>query len=143
MKIEYQVFEKENLLIHKFYDRWSTREYKDYITFSIKNLNLGVVNKILTDLRELEAIQPLFDEINQIQAISKEIPLDKYINVHLVTDPMLTVASHIYQQTMSPGDKIQYTYCSTLAYSLELLNLNINSQEAEKRINNLEFSFNA
>lgn len=141
MKIKYQLFEEDNLLVHKFYGKWSTQEYEEYVQFSAKKLNIESVDKILTDLRELETIQPVFDEINHIQNITKKLPISNYINVHLVTDPMLTVASHIYQEGLASEKKIKYNYCSTIKYALELLRLKMTPEELKTLLANLEYQF--
>lgn len=142
MKIYFQTFNNEKLLIQRFEGEWSTSIYKEYIIDKSQTVLQNNISKILTDLRNVN-MPIVFKENNFIEElvnIRKLIPRTNFRNAQLVSQPISTVMAHLYQQDQAQLQP-QYIYCSTLSYALNFLNLEISEDEMENMILNLSNKF--
>jgi len=141
MEIHYQFFEDNNLLIHKFIGEFSIIDYEYYMTESTKQFEVNKVEKILTDLRNLED-SPIPDNIenliNELIRIREKVKLKSVKNIFIVEKPVAAAISSLYQNSqLSKG--MDYSLCSTLDYAIKYLGLNYTVAELEEIIRNLKY----
>jgi hypothetical protein len=115
-------------------------QYENYILYSIQNIDLKQVNKVLTDLREVNLTSNLVD-FEKLASIRKKLPLAHYINIHLVEPPALTVISELYKQKSLGDEQLKLEYCSTLSHASKLLQVSLTTFELNTYLDNLENCF--
>jgi hypothetical protein len=139
MKIYYEFFEDQNLLIQKFLGDWSTEIYEKYIEVSLKTIDINKIEKILTDMRQVN-LKPAADDEAKLIGIRNAIPNKHFINIYLVENPLTTAMSHIYQEKLMAAG-LKYNYCSTMEQALKLLDLDIDVHEMEQRIKTIQHQY--
>lgn len=138
MEIRYQTFKDNKLLVLKWIGEWSLENLREYSKELSKDPDMKLISKIMSDLRDAKLDGALKD-IDFLVRRQEENTVNKYINVHIVTDPSSTVVSHLYQQKLK-AKGFSYEYCSTVAHALELLNLNMDANEMEELLRNMKSS---
>ena len=53
MEIKYQFFDKDNLLIQKFFGLFSLEDYLSYNVHIVRDISSKSINKVLNDFRDL------------------------------------------------------------------------------------------
>jgi hypothetical protein len=136
MKINYQFFEANNLLVQRFTGDWSTEHYEHYVDYSMEIIDMKKIKKIFTDLREID-LQAAMEDEEKIRKIRNKIPNLDYLNIHLVINPVSTAISHLYQEKfVSTG--LSYKYCSTIEHAIKLLGLDYSIGEMENVLKSLK-----
>jgi len=138
MKIEYQFFLENKLLIQKYYGNFCLEEYSAYVNYMLKKEEWLSVEKILTDIRDID-LEVALEFLNEMSKIRRKVIQKKYLNVFLVDSINNTVFAHLYQKIQSK--KYNYFHCSTIEYAMQLLNINKTAEEVEHIISNLKYSF--
>lgn len=135
MKLRYQYFENEKLLIFCFRDNFSLDLYQKAAQLSKENFWKNI-KSILVDLRHvrLENKKLLIKELIQIRNNSN---FGGYKMAYLVDDPKILVNLHLYIENNKSSD---YKYFSTLLAAISHLNLFLPVNEIEERIKNLKYS---
>jgi hypothetical protein len=139
MDIRYQIFDDDKLLVQKISGNWDIGHYEAYIDMSMDRLNLQSIQKIMTDLREIN-VSFLFDDIKRLIQIRQKIAIQDFVNVYIVDEPASTAMAHLYQ-TQLQKKGYTYHYCSTVFQALRLLALPYTENEMQKKIQNLKQSF--
>jgi hypothetical protein len=132
MTIYYQFFDDQNLLIQKFIGDWSTEIYEQYIGLSRTTIDMKKIERILTDMRDVNLKSALEDEEKLIH-IRNTIPNTRFINIYLVENPLSTALAHLYQEKLTASG-LNYNYCSTVEHAIKLLNLDMSIHEMDQRI---------
>lgn len=136
MELYYKYFEKEHLLVQKATGEWSTEVYKEYVKVVYQNPLMKGVNKILSDLRELNMKKAL-DDLDTIFELRNESSNLNYVSVVLINDPIGTVVTHLYQQKVNVGG-LKHHYCTTMPQALNLLGLRFTEKEIQTLLKNQE-----
>lgn len=139
MLIRYQIFDNENLLVQKISEKWDIDHYEAYIDMSLEKLNLQSVQKIMTDLREIN-VSFLVKDIQRLIRIREKIAIRDFVNVYIVDDPASTVMAHLYQDQLRK-EGYNYQYCSTVFQALRLLALPYTENEMQLIIKKLKHTF--
>lgn len=144
MKILHQYFDDGRFLIQKFSGEWSFERYEQYVTMGSIIFEVKNTRKILTDLREVSyPLQKgmLNQDLNRILSIRNLLPERNFLNVHLVTSPILTIISDLYQAKYATDSQSKYKYCSTIGLARQYLNVPYTESELEEMILTLKFQF--
>jgi len=136
MRIEYQIFEEENLLIQKFYGEWSLEFLKSSMKIIGSLPEIDRVDKILTDMRGIH-VRANSDIINDIRILINNAKKRRFIHVHFTDDIHTSVLFVRFQQELTTTDR-KYFYCNNLIKAIEKLNLNTTEKELEYKIQNLQ-----
>ena len=146
MKIDYQIFEEEKLLVQKFTGDFSIEEYVRYIRQVMSNNQLNSVDQVLIDFRDVifEDIPDDFeDKIRLISEIRKninenEVKRDDVKLVFWVDKPIHTVIAHMFIENLSNRN---YYYCTTIESVLDIMPLSGRLADLENVVKNLENTF--
>jgi hypothetical protein len=144
MKIVYQYFDEGSFLIQKFSGVWSFDRYEQYVVMGRERLEISKIRKILTDLREVSySLQKgmLNRDLSRMLSIRNMLPERNFLNIHLVTSPILTIISDRYQANYAADLQTHYGYCSTIEYARHYLNLPYKESELKEMIENLTVEF--
>lgn len=145
MKIQYQIFEEQNLLVHRYSGDLSMEMYQRYNRFIMSNPKISVaVKKVLIDIRamnfpdEMPDFEEVMEKMKKIRnKIRKnKIKRDDVSVVFWVDKPIPTVIAHMFTENFS-----NYNYCSTKEHINEILNLSEQMSDLDFIIENLENSF--
>jgi len=128
MKIAYQFFEKENLIIQRFIGEFSFEKYISYIQSKTKEYNPASVKKVLNDFRDLEIKEEsddFFMNVEKMTEIRKNINKNKILTdsitvVFWVDKPLPTVIAQLFIKNLRNKN---YLYCSSVNKILEILDL--------------------
>ena len=137
MEIKYEFFENENLLIQKYIGDFSIEHYKEFVVFLLKTKEWKSVKKIFSDFRNINLSLAL-ENLDKLTKYRDETVKTKYFNVFLVDNPDNTVTANLYQEKLN---KYDYSYCSTISYTINLLGLNKSEVELECIIKDLKNQF--
>lgn len=146
MEIKYEIFQKEGLLIQKFYGFFSIDTYRRYSQFISKRPEAASIQKVLLDFREIN-FEGLPDD--PYHTLDKVIEIRKKINKEIlkrsnikhviwVNKPIPTAVIQIFMDSF-PG--MDYSSCTTLAMVLQNLKLHVHLNDLEKITSNLENTF--
>ncbi len=146
MRIKYQFYKNEGLLIQKFIGSLSIEYYIQYTRFVMEKYNAEKIDKVLNDFREMEIDEmadDFFDNVDKMTDIRKNIHNNEIkrndINVVFWVDkPLPTVIAHLFIKNFR---NINYYYCSTADNAFEILKINKDFGSLENAINNLENTF--
>ena len=119
MKIAYQIFIKEKVLIQRFTGIFSIEHYIQYKKFVTNNPSINSVKNVIIDFREtdfrlssdefegnLERMKEIMLKNNNKQTIRDGVKI-----VFLVDAPIPTVIAHIFKSKFS---YLNYQYCSSV-----------------------------
>jgi hypothetical protein len=150
MEIKYQFFEKECLLIQKFKGLFSFEDYLRYTGCLSKDFSLMAITKVLIDFRDL-IINDVIDElpsdfdkkldtlIKIRKKINQKVFQNKEVNLVIWVDkPLPTVVAHLFVNNFS---KMNYHYCSTTSAVIEILKIDLFSDNLEIVVDHLENTF--
>ncbi len=139
MNIKFQIIPEDNVLIHKLIGNFDIEYVTRYSKFIVQDPNWNKVEKMLTDIRELNT-QKVINNLDIMNEIRRDIYRKEYMNVFLVDTPISTAVSHIYQNTLKT-ENFRYKYCSTLEHTLKTLDLDYSESYAEELLNSLQNTF--
>lgn len=147
MKIKYQFFNNDHLLIQKFVGVFSIEKYLRHNGVITGQLMTNSVDRVLLDFRELmfsdknESMPDDFKEkMAEMVKIRRDINLQTHHNksvdlVILVNSPLPTLIAHLF---VSNFDGMNYHYCSTLSKAIEMLRIPEYCDRIESIIEHLE-----
>ena len=150
MEIKYQIFENDNLLVHRLIGEFSIEKYIAYTRFITSQVIQKQIFKVLVDFRMLafpgaftEVSDRVIKNVDEVSEIRKNINKNelKDKNVVLVfwaDKPLPAVVAHLFIERIS---KSNYHYCSRDEKIVEILKLPENFKELNKIVDNLEFKF--
>ncbi|RLD56030.1 MAG: hypothetical protein DRJ05_11965 [Bacteroidetes bacterium] len=139
MEIQYQVISEKKLLIQRYIGVYSLEHYCTYMNDLIKKDEWKCVQKVLTDLREVN-LEHAFENLTKLIDFRDKVVIKKYRNVFLVDNPFSTATVHLYQNELN-NKEYDYKYCSTIEKAIQLLKLNESEKEFEFKLRNLENQF--
>lgn len=135
MKIYFQYFENEKLLIFSFKGNFSIDLYQKSAQLSKEDFWKNI-KSILLDLRSFH-INNKNLIINELNNIRENSDFGGYKVAYLVNDPKILANLHLYIEN---NKKSEYKYFSTLPAAINHLNLLLPVIEIEQRIKNLKYS---
>ena len=139
MVIKYQFFDEYGLLIHAGHGEWSTVHHDKYLDKVFKSEKMKSIKKVLSDMRFVD-VKKAISEMSSITPQRSKVAHLDYINVFLVSDPINTVATHLYTyEQVSKG--YNQNYCSTFKEVIKRLDLDISETELTVLLENLENKF--
>jgi len=144
MKIKYQVFDDENLLIQQYSGIFSIQEYQAYTSHIIEYITTKLIKKVLVDFREItfsDMTVQFTENLNKALEVRKKINENELKNkdiilVFWVNKPLPTVIAHLFSKNFK-----NYNYCSTKETIIEKLTLPEYFDDLESIINDLENTF--
>lgn len=139
MQVSFKYFENDKFLIHKFTGVWSTPVYEGYLKYSQTFFDLSQVKRIFTDFSEID-MGPMFEELEYLGSLTQVLEVRSYLNVYLVTKPLVTALAHHYQEIVADNMN-SYNYCSTYEGAYSLLQLSFSFTEFMERIGSLDLKF--
>lgn len=139
MQIQYQIFKKNNLKIHKFSGLFSIDIYNAYMNEIINKTDWKNVKRVITDLRDC-SFNINLEDIQKLVLFRDKVVKKKYRNIFIVNNPTSTAIVHLYQQDLLKK-KYDYEYCSTVEHAIELLELEEFNEEIVFAITNLKNKF--
>jgi hypothetical protein len=140
MKINYQTFNDNKLLVVRFEGKFSIDRYKQHVFYLKETPEWKSIEKNLVDLRSVVDFKLELEDIQTIVDIGDNLIKKNILSVQLVDKPILTVFTHLIQEGFSKYN-LKSDYCYTLDRAIELLKLNKTTKELELIINNLEYNF--
>ncbi len=135
MKISYQYIKESKLLVCQLKGEITFDYYSKCIHQLVAEIFFNSIEKILTDLRGINPNR-LNRRLEDMVRLREEVLQNRYTNVFLVSSPLATAGSHLYQQKLKKSN-INYSYCSTLEQAMRNLNLDYSEQEIEGILLNL------
>jgi hypothetical protein len=146
VKIAYQLFREEGLLVQRFAGLFSMEEYQRYNRKLMANPALLTITKVLNDFRDITIDDTIEDFDGHVERmaeyrkhiIKNEIKRDDVIVVFWVDKPFPTVIVQLFKEILADQN---YYYCSTQQSLLEILKLPVQMQNLDTIIGNLENSF--
>lgn len=139
MKIHYQIFKAQRLMVQKYLGSFSFDHYKKFMLELINKPEWNYVEKVLTDAREVDPTNA-FENLDALVKFREEVIKRNYLNVFLIDTPLSTITTHLYQEQLQEKD-YDYKYCSTIDYALDTLELGISADDMEDIIMNLEHRY--
>ena len=127
MEVEYKIVKEYNLLIQKYTGVFSYEHYFEYVKRVKENPDWDYVEKIITDLRNID-LNIFYENIDYLVKFRNENIKKNYYNVFIVDSPMSTAIIHLYKEKLN-SRRYQYEYCSTLEFALAKLDLKDKKEE--------------
>lgn len=122
-------------MIQRYLDDFSYDHYISYMEILLKMPSWEKVNKVLTDARFVNPDEALTN-MQKLVKYREEVIKRNYLNVFLVTEPLATAITHLYQGALARKD-FNYQYCSTIQMAGEYLATGIKEKDLNKMLNNL------
>ncbi len=135
MKISYQYIKESKLLLCQVNGEITFDYYSKCIHQLAAESFFKSIEKILTDIRGINP-NHLNLRLEDMAELREEELQNRYANVFLVSSPLATAGSHLYQQKLKKSD-FSYSYCSTIEKAICILNLDYSEQEIEGILQNL------
>ena len=144
MKIKYQVFDNEDLLIQQYSGIFSIEKYQAYTRHIIEYITTKSIKKVLIDFREItfsDMTVQFTENLNKALEVRKKINENELKNkeitlVFWVNKPIPTVIALLFSKSFK-----NYNYCSTEETIVEKLTLPDYFNDLENIVNNLENTF--
>jgi len=140
MKINYQTFNDNSLLVVRFEGKFCIDRYKQHVLYMKETPEWNSIEKNLVDLRPIVDFKLEIEDIQTIVDIGNNFIKKNILSVQLVDKPMLTVLTHLIQKEFSEYN-LKSDYCTTISKAIELLNINFEEIELSKMLDNLEHTF--
>jgi len=135
MNATYTIVKDYNLLIQKYTGVFCFDEFFEYLKKVTADPEWQIVNKIITDLRDIN-LDAFYNDMDNFVKYRKENIKNSYVNVFIVNSPLSTVVVHLYKEKLN-SKRYRYEYCSTIEYTLSLLGLEDKQKEIESIIEKL------
>ena len=134
MKSDYKILKEHKLLVQKYAGVFCFDELYEYIKNVMKDPDWNDVEKIITDLRNID-LKVFYDNMNNFLKFRDSNVMRSYYNVFLVDKPLPTAVVHLYKEQLN-SEKYKYEYCSTVDYALSFLELSDKKAEIESILDN-------
>lgn len=150
MEIRYQIFEDENLLIHRFIGEFSLEKYIAYMKNMTGLFISSSISKVIVDLRHMslkniphKESDTFLKNIEKITNLRKNLDENDFkgrevILAFWVDKPLPTVVAQLFIKKIS---KSNYFYCSTQEKIVNVLDLPAAYKNLSKLSDNLEHIF--
>ncbi len=122
MKIKYNFFQNERLLVYRILGDFSLAAWKNFYYTILTRKEWGFIENVLVDLRKTDSLINFIDDIEEMKNFRKEVIQKDYKTVFLVDDPARTVFADLYAYQIS--NMYSCYYCSTSKSAFEFLELN-------------------
>lgn len=139
MKIYFEFFEEQNLLVQKFKGEWDLNTLIDYHHFLVKQKQLGSIKKIFTDFRGVSLL-PVHNDLLLIANLRDDFHKNIDRIVHLLDLPDSTAMSMLYSDILTKKGHKSFT-CSTIKLGLKILELDYSENQLEAIFDNLNNKF--
>lgn len=150
MEIRYQIFEDENLLIHRFIGEFSLEKYISYMKNMTESFVSNSISKVIVDLRNMSVKgNPTKESDTFLKNIEKLANARKHLDENdfkgkevtlafWVDKPVPTVVAQLFIKRLS---KSNYFYCSTEEKIVTVLDLPTAYKNLNQLSDNLENAF--
>jgi hypothetical protein len=146
VKVKFQLFEKEGLLIQKFAGPFSMEIYQRYNQYLMTNPLLRCVSRVLNDFRDIVIDSGIEDFDGHVQRVAEfrrnvtknQIKRNDVTVVFWVDKPFPTVIVQLFKEFLADQHS---EYCSSHKSLIEVLKLPSHLQNLDDIINNLSNTF--
>jgi len=135
MDVKFRIVKDWNLLIQKYTGVFSYDPYFEHIKRVTNDPDWKYVDKIITDLRNID-LEMFYKNMDYLIKYRNENIKKNYYNIFIVDAPLSTAIMHLYKKKLN-SLRYKYEYCSTLEFALAELKMEDKKEKIKSILENM------